>query len=46
VTVLLTDRFDQFAIGLPGATFLFAVLALREVERPAGTVPGLSDCSG
>jgi uncharacterized membrane protein len=42
VSALLTDRFSQFAIGLFGATFLIAVLALREVDSSGGTVPGLS----
>src|SRR3954451_24560279 len=43
VGALLTDRFSQCAIGLFGATFLVALLTLREVrDSPSGTVPGLS----
>src|SRR4051794_28566938 len=43
VGALLTDRFSQVAIGLFGATFVVAVLALREVRgSDTGTVPGLS----
>ncbi|SDC57949.1 Uncharacterized membrane protein [Geodermatophilus telluris] len=43
VGALLTDRFNQLAIGLFGATFLVAVLTLREVRgSDTGTVPGLS----
>jgi uncharacterized membrane protein len=42
VSALLTDRFNQLAVGLFGATFVVAVLTLREVDTSAGTVPGLS----
>jgi uncharacterized membrane protein len=44
VAALLTDRFSQLAIGLFGATFVVAVLTLREVRDTSGsgTVPGLS----
>src|SRR3712207_1327209 len=43
VGALLTDRWSQLAIGLFGATFLVAVLTLREVRgSDTGTVPGLS----
>ncbi|SHF84960.1 DUF2254 domain-containing protein [Geodermatophilus nigrescens] len=43
VTALLDDRFNQLAIGLFGATFLVAVLTLREIRgSDTGTVPGLS----
>jgi uncharacterized membrane protein len=42
VAALLTDRFSQLSIGLFGATFVVAVLTLREIRDSAGTVPGLS----
>jgi uncharacterized membrane protein len=43
VAALLTDRFSQVSIGLFGATFVVAVLTLREVRgSDSGTVPGLS----
>ena len=43
VGALLTDRWSQLAIGLFGASFLVAVLTLREVRgSDTGTVPGLS----
>ncbi|MGY1753431.1 DUF2254 domain-containing protein [Blastococcus sp. SYSU D01042] len=43
VGALLSDRFSQVAIGLFGATFVVAVVALREVRgSDTGTVPGLS----
>ncbi|MEV1281650.1 DUF2254 domain-containing protein [Modestobacter sp. NPDC049651] len=43
VGALLDDRFNQLAIGLFGATFLVAVLTLREVRgSDTGIVPGLS----
>jgi uncharacterized membrane protein len=42
VSALLADRFSQFAIGLFGATFVVAVLTLREVDSAAGSVPGMS----
>jgi uncharacterized membrane protein len=43
VAALLTDRFSQLSIGLFGATFVVAVLTLREVHgSDTGTVPGLS----
>jgi uncharacterized membrane protein len=45
VAALLTDRFSQLSIGLFGATFVVAVLTLREVHGTGtgtGTVPGLS----
>src|SRR3712207_1941032 len=43
VGALLTDRWSQLAIGLFGATFLVAVLTLREIRgSDTGTVPGLS----
>ncbi|PRY51175.1 putative membrane protein [Geodermatophilus tzadiensis] len=43
VGALLNDRFSQVAIGLFGATFLVAVLTLREIRgSDTGTVPGLS----
>jgi len=43
VGALLSDRFSQLAIGLFGATFVVAVLTLREVRgSDTGTVPGLS----
>jgi uncharacterized membrane protein len=43
VGALLTDRWSQLAIGLFGASFLVAVLTLREIRgSDTGTVPGLS----
>src|SRR4051794_4469613 len=43
VGALLNDRFSQLAIGLFGASFLVAVLTLREIRgSDTGTVPGLS----
>ncbi|WP_029432271.1 DUF2254 domain-containing protein [Blastococcus sp. URHD0036] len=43
VAALLTDRFSQFAIGLFGATFVVAVLTIREIRgSDTGSVPGLS----
>lgn len=43
VTALLTDRGNQLTIGVFGATFVFALLVLREVDdQGAGVVPGLS----
>src|SRR3954468_20918642 len=43
VGALLSDRFSQFAIGLFGATFVVAVLTLREIRgSDTGTVPGVS----
>jgi uncharacterized membrane protein len=43
VGALLTDRWSQLAIGLFGATFVVAVLTLREIRgSDTGTVPGLS----
>ena len=43
VAALLSDRFSQLAIGLFGATFVVAVLTLREIRgSDTGTVPGLS----
>jgi uncharacterized membrane protein len=43
VGALLTDRWSQLAIGLFGASFLAAVLTLREIRgSDTGTVPGLS----
>jgi uncharacterized membrane protein len=43
VAALLSDRFSQLAIGLFGATFVVAVLTLREVRgSDTGSVPGLS----
>src|SRR5205085_810054 len=43
VGALLTDRWSQLAIGLFGATFVVAVLTLREMRgSDTGTVPGLS----
>src|SRR3954462_6158082 len=43
VAALLSDRFSQLAIGLFGATFVVAVLTLREIRgSDSGTVPGLS----
>jgi uncharacterized membrane protein len=43
VAALLNDRWSQLAIGLFGATFVYALLVLREVDDQAGgVVPGLS----
>ncbi|MGY1814410.1 DUF2254 domain-containing protein [Blastococcus sp. SYSU D00820] len=43
VGALLNDRWSQLAIGLFGASFLVAVLTLREIRgSDTGTVPGLS----
>src|ERR1700712_346959 len=43
VGALLSDRFSQLAMGLFGATFVVAVLTLREIRgSDSGTVPGLS----
>src|SRR4051794_8353184 len=42
VTALLNDRRNQLAIGLFGATFVYALLVLREVDDQRGVVPGLS----
>jgi uncharacterized membrane protein len=42
VAALLNDRRSQLAIGLFGATFVYALLVLREVDDQAGQVPGLS----
>src|SRR3954452_13177100 len=43
VGALLTDRFSQLAIGLFGATFVVAVITLREIRgSDSGSVPGLS----
>jgi uncharacterized membrane protein len=43
VGALLSDRFSQLAIGLFGATFVVAVLTLREIRgSDTGTVPGLT----
>ncbi|MET0326429.1 MAG: DUF2254 domain-containing protein [Ilumatobacteraceae bacterium] len=43
VAALLNDRRNQLAIGLFGATFVYALLVLREVDDQAGgVVPGLS----
>ncbi|MGY1665715.1 DUF2254 domain-containing protein [Geodermatophilus sp. SYSU D00696] len=43
VGALLTDRWSQLAIGLFGASFLVAILTLREIRgSDTGTVPGLS----
>src|SRR4051794_21035234 len=43
VAALLNDRRNQLAIGLFGATFVYALLVLREVDdQGAGVVPGLS----
>lgn len=43
VAALLSDRRNQLAIGLFGATFMYALLVLREVDdQGAGVVPGLS----
>jgi uncharacterized membrane protein len=42
VAALLHDRRSQLAIGLFGATFVYALLVLRAVDDQAGVVPGLS----
>jgi uncharacterized membrane protein len=43
VAALLSDRFSQLAIGLFAATFVVAVLTLRELRgSDTGTVPGVS----
>src|SRR4030095_16890262 len=43
VAALLSDRFSQLAIGLFGATFVVAVLTLREIRgSDTGSVPGVS----
>jgi uncharacterized membrane protein len=43
VAALISDRRNQLAIGLFGATFTYALLVLREVDdQGAGVVPGLS----
>jgi uncharacterized membrane protein len=42
VRALLTDRRSQVAIGVFGATFVHALLTIRAVDSPPGTVPGLS----
>ncbi len=43
VAALLSDRFSQLAIGLFGATFVVAVLTIREIRgSDTGTVPGVS----
>src|SRR3954465_2332138 len=43
VTALLNDRRNQLAIGLFGATFVYALLALAQVDdQGPGVVPGLS----
>ena len=43
VAALLSDRFSQLAIGLFGATFVVAVLTLREIRgSDTGNVPGVS----
>lgn len=43
VAALLNDRRNQLAIGLFGATFVYALLVLREVDdQGGGVVPGLS----
>jgi len=43
VGALLSDRFSQLAVGLFGATFVVAVLTLREIRgSDTGTVPGVS----
>src|SRR3954462_9518344 len=43
VGALLSDRFSQLAIGLFAATFVVAVLTLRELRgSDTGTVPGVS----
>ena len=42
VAALLNDRRSQLAIGLFGATFVYALLVLRDVDDQSGAVPGLS----
>jgi uncharacterized membrane protein len=43
VAALLNDRRNQLVIGLFGATFVYALLVLREVDdQGGGVVPGLS----
>jgi uncharacterized membrane protein len=43
VAALINDRGNQLAIGLFGATFVYALLVLREVDdQGGGVVPGLS----
>src|SRR3712207_2649154 len=43
VGALLSDRFSQLAIGLFGATFVVAVLTIREIRgSDTGTVPGVA----
>jgi uncharacterized membrane protein len=42
VRALLEDRRNQAAVGLFFTTFIFAIVALREVDDQAGTVPGLT----
>jgi uncharacterized membrane protein len=43
VGALLSDRFSQLAFGLFGATFVVAVLTIRQIGgSDTGTVPGLS----
>lgn len=42
VSALLNDRRSQLAIGLFGATFVYSLLVLRDVDDRTGTVPGLS----
>jgi len=43
VAALLNDRQNQLVIGLFGATFVYALLVLREVDdQGGGVVPGLS----
>jgi hypothetical protein len=43
VRALLNDRPSQFAIGLFGATFVVAILTLREIRgSEEGTVPGVA----
>ncbi len=42
VQTILQDRPSQFAIGLFVATFVHAMLTLREIDTSGGTVPGLA----
>ncbi|UDY36308.1 DUF2254 domain-containing protein [Dermatobacter hominis] len=42
VSALLNDRRSQLAIGLFGATFVYALLVMRDVDDQSGSVPGLS----
>jgi uncharacterized membrane protein len=42
VRALLQDRQSQFAYGLFGATFTFALLAIRGLDEPKGFVPGIT----